>query len=63
MGIVYRSLATHINKNQAITKRRHKRVRSHRSTIWLSADKIAGSYFEQPEAGPEWAKGRTPEVI
>jgi hypothetical protein len=64
LGIVYRTLAIHITKKAGYNKQTGQTGGGNTDpTIWLSADKIVGSYFEQPEAGPGWAKGRTPEVI
>jgi len=64
LGIVYRTLATHITKKSRLQQTDGPNRRGHTDpTIWLSTDKIAGSDFEQPKAGPERGKGRTPEVI
>jgi hypothetical protein len=64
LGIVYCTLATHITKKAGYNKKMAQTgavtlIQRFGSALF----KIAGSYFEQPEAGPEWAKGRTPEVI
>jgi hypothetical protein len=65
LGIVYRTLATHITKKAGYNKQTDgaSGCGNIDPTIWLSADKTAGSDVEQPEAGSAGVKGRTPEVI
>ena len=64
LGIVYRTMATHLNKKSWHDKNHGPNRRSHAApALRQHAEKIVRRDFQQPQAGPEGVEGRMRGII